>query len=131
MAKAPKPGAARKAEEMTKARRRALVITLNGASHTLHMADLGPEDDLAARRQTGMPISSFIGDDIFGADSMLVLWWMARRKAGERRLAFSKVLAQFPTFESINDADPSVEAVEDDDVIEAEVAADPLGSGGD
>ena len=119
MATAPRPGATRKAT----AKRTGLVITIGGESHTLHMADLGPEDDMAARRQTGMPISSFIGDDIFGSDSILVLWWMARRKAGERRLAFSKVLREFPTFEALNAADPGIEAIEDD---AGEGDADPL-----
>lgn len=127
MATAPRPGAARKAAEKAKAKRRALVITIGDESHTLHMADLGPEDDLAARRQTGMPISSFIGEDLFGTDSVLVLWWMARRKSGERRLAFSKVLESFPTFEALNDAGINVEAIEDDD----EGDSDPLPSAAD
>jgi hypothetical protein len=119
---APRPGGrGRQAVE-----RKALEITLNGETLTLNFADLGPEDDLASRKQTGLPISSFVQGESFGTDSFLVLWWMARRKAGERRLAFSKVLDEFPTFDAINAAEPKVEVLED----EAEVDdSDPLPSG--
>jgi hypothetical protein len=94
MATAPKPGARRKAE----AERSALKITLNGTTHMLHAADLGPADDRIARAQTGFPVSYYFNQERFGADSVLVLLWTARRKAGEADLRYDEVEKEFPTY---------------------------------
>lgn len=83
MAKAPRPGQTPNSET---AQRVGLKIRLGDVSKILHMNDLGPNDDLAARKQTGLPVTPFFEEDKFGADSLLIMWWMARRKDGEPNL---------------------------------------------
>lgn len=125
MGLAPTPGVGRRqAVERTGVR-----ITIGGESWILHTSDLGPQDDLMARKETGLPVTPFFGEDRFGMDSLLVMLWVARRKAGEQNLRFQQVIDQYPTYESINAAGLEVEAIED--VQDAEVDADPLVSDGD
>lgn len=54
----------------------------------IRFADLGPGDDLVARREIGMPVTAFLTS--FGNDTITVLWWVARRKAGERALTYKQ-----------------------------------------
>jgi hypothetical protein len=108
MAKAPPPG-----KTINEASRR-FRITLGGETRELSLTDLGPGDDLVARQQTGIPVQPFFEEDRFGPDSLLILWWMARRKNGEKRLKFSEVLAEFPSYAAIEAADPEMVMVEDD-----------------
>lgn len=130
MVKAPRPGVTKKPK------RAAIRITVEGDTCTLYMADLSPEDDLLARKETGYPVSPFINDERFGADSFALLWWMARRKRGERRLRFREVLKEMPGVvelgEMLDDGRIEFEAIEegDEDVIDVEEAGpDPLPSG--
>ncbi len=110
MATAPKPGARKKAE----AQRVALKITLNGESRQLHMSDLGPAGDRVSRAQTGFPVMPYFNGERFGSDSILVLWWMARRKAGEPDLRYDEVEKEFPTYADLEDVEIH-EVIEDDD----------------
>jgi len=126
MAKAPKT---RKEQEPARV---AIQISCRDADgspveKSLYLSDLGPQDDLVARKQTGFPVTPFLEQEAFGADSLLILWWMARRKDGEGDLRFDEVLAEFPSYQSLNDADFKVEAVEEDAVEDA----GPLPSAGD
>lgn len=126
MANAPVPGAARRDEE----RRSAIKIsTADGRDWTLHMSDLGPNDDIMARKATGLPVTPYFMDDRFGMDSLLVIMWIARRKSGEPNLRWDDVVNEFPTYESIGTAGISIEAVEDgpqDAVQDEEVGVHPL-----
>jgi hypothetical protein len=97
MATAPKPGA-RKREE---AKRATLRIALKGETRELHMSDLGPGDDRVSRAQTGFPVMPYFNGERFGADSILVLWWMARRKSGEPDLRYAEVEAEFPSYDDL------------------------------
>lgn len=125
MATAPRPGNAAKQE----ARRTGLRITVDGETLVLYMADLGPNDDMVARKETGMPVSSFIGEDNFALDSVAILWWMACRKNGRPRLKFRDVVKTFPTYAQMQDmADDgrfSIDSLED---VEGEDGPDPLPS---
>lgn len=107
-AHAPRPGQVRKDE----ANRTGLEITLRGETRTLHLADLGPGDDLESRKQTGLPVAAFMGAETFGPDSLLILWWMARRKSGEPSLRFASVLEEFPSYDELASAE--VNEVTDD-----------------
>jgi hypothetical protein len=111
MATAPKPGAARKAE----AQRTALRIKLNGTTHVLHASDLGPADDRIARRETGFPVSYYFNQEKFGADSLLVLLWTARRKAGEADLLYAEVEKEFPTYADLDGVEVEEVTDEEDD----------------
>ena len=90
-------------------------ISLRGRTIELSMEDLGPGDDLVSRQQTGFPVQSFFDETRFGPDSLLILWWMARRKNGETRLKFAEVLAEFPTYKTVTDAGFELELVEEGD----------------
>lgn len=119
MAKAPTPGKgpAAKAQEK-EAERSAMVIRCRGNEYVLHVDDLGPQDDLLSRKQTGLPVTPFFEDEKFGSDSLLIMYWMARRKSGEDRLRYQDVINEFPSYKSISEAKFEVEAVEnvpDDD----------------
>ena len=109
MATAPKPGARKKAE----AQRVALKITLNGESKLLHMSDLGPGDDRIARAQTGFPVTPYFNEERFGSDSILVAWWMARRKNGEPDLRYDVVEKEFPTWAALEGIE--IEEITDED----------------
>lgn len=93
MARAPRPGSTASDQETE---RLGLRITFRDRTLTLHLDDLGPNDDLAARKETGFPVAPFINDDRFSTDSICVLWWMARRKNGERRLRYQDVVKTWP-----------------------------------
>lgn len=128
MAKAPKPGQARREEEARAARRVAIRIKLGGEEYVLHISDLGPQDDLVARKQVGLPVTPFFTEDRFGMDSLLMMYWMARRKGGETSLQFQAVLNEYPTYESVTEAGFEIEAIEDDGEGDP---SDPLPSAGD
>lgn len=123
MANAPRPGRARQEEARRQAERVAIRITLNGESYTLHIGDLGPQDDLVARKQVGLPVTPFFAEDRFGMDSLLIIYWMARRKSGESTLQFQAVLDEYPTYESVTNAGFQIEALEDDGEVDP---GDPL-----
>lgn len=123
MVKAPTPGRARQQEVRRQAERVAIRITLKGSTYTLHVGDLGPQDDLVARKQVGLPVTPFFAEDRFGMDSLLIIYWMARRKNGEPNLLFQSILDEYPTYESVTDAGFKIEALEDDGEVDSE---DPL-----
>lgn len=89
MATAPTPGSG-------KSKRLGLRITIDGDTRDLYLADLGPADDLRARKECGLPVTQFVSEERFGLDSLAVLWWTARRKTGEPKLKFSEVVKRFP-----------------------------------
>lgn len=128
MATAPEPGARRRADQTAEFKRAGLKITLAGETRELYLAALGPADDLVARREVGFPISPFVERGTFGADSVLVLWWMARRKNGEPGLRFADVLEQFPSYAALAAADPEIEELDDDEhELEVAVGSSPEG----
>lgn len=127
MATAPTPGVSRRSE----AQRTALKIKCDDGEWTLHMSDLGPRDDIEARKATGLPVTPYFNDERFGMDSLLIIMWIARRKAGEPRLRFDDVMDEFPTYESLTEKHVEIEAVEldGDDTDDDGVDFDPLPSG--
>lgn len=91
-----------------------LRIKFAGKTYDLDPSKLGPGDDLICRQQVGFPLQGFLTQEVFGADSLLVLVWTCRRKAGEPNLTFAEVLAEYPTYESLNDAGFDIESIDDD-----------------
>lgn len=129
MATAPTPGGSKK----RKKQRTGLRITLDGDTRVLYMADLGPNDDMLSRKETTMPVSSFVGEDNFALDSVAILWWMACRKNGQPRLKFREVLKSFPSYAQLAEMSEagtfSIDSIEDGDDDEGE--DHPLSSAAD
>ncbi|HEC09746.1 MAG TPA: hypothetical protein ENI86_09300 [Acidimicrobiales bacterium] len=82
-------------------------------TRTLDPDLLGPGDDTACRKATGLPVSAFIDEDTFGSDSVLVVWWIAGRQAG-RHERYQRVVQTWPTIADLQRADPDIEYLEDD-----------------
>lgn len=105
MASAPKPGARRAAEETATAVKLVWVITVRGQEYRLRRGDLGPADARLVRQQTGfrlLDIMAEVGGGDF--DYTTVLWWLARRHAGETDLRFAQAEPDFPRYEDyLND----------------------------
>lgn len=105
---APEPGQRSRAEANAEARKAVVRITLKGRTLEVYPA-IGPADDRLARRVLGGPISPMLNAGyVFGADSLMDLWWFARVKNGEPGLTLDAVLAEFPTLIDIAEADPDV-----------------------
>jgi hypothetical protein len=87
-----------------------LTLKIDGTPHTLYTADLGPLDTIAVRQATGMSLAKVLSlaekdPDI---DVMAVVYWLARRHAGEPGLSFEDVAEELSY-------DTSYEAVADDE----------------
>lgn len=110
MAQAPRPGAGKRAKRDEDSQQ-ILTITLRREieagkgedrrvlpeSHTLAVNLLTMTDKIAVRKATGLSFESFVDGDTFGEDSLMVLWWLARRKNGEALLPFQVAAEQWPT----------------------------------
>ena|SRR5690554_5392550 len=117
MAKAPTPGKGpsqvkQQQEQEEATQRTALNLSVGDKTYTLHMDDLGPHDDLLARKQTGLPVTPFFEDERFGTDSMMMLLWIARRKDGEPNLRYDEVIKEYPNMKAIQEANFRIEAEE-------------------
>lgn len=96
MAQAPKPGVGKRKKAAEDASR-VVEITIRGQSCRFAPGNLPMQERLAVRKQTGLPFEAFWGgDDRIGLDSVLVLWWIARRQSGERQLTFDQAVREFP-----------------------------------
>lgn len=87
--RAPRPGStpsSRRTADRAAARRKAMLITYGDEQYVLAMADLGPEDDRLSRGATGFVVSELVREGKMGLDSLAVLVWTARRKAGYREV---------------------------------------------
>lgn len=125
MATAPRPGAIERAQ----AAQRGFKITVDGESLTLRLGDLGPADRMACRAETGIPLGDFLGE-AFESDSIVILWWLARRKHGAPRLKLANVLADFSSDLDLAER-VSIEPLGDDTATEEDDdSGDPLPSAG-
>lgn len=139
--RAPRPGTTPSSNGVatrTRAKRTGFKVTIGDDVWILHTADIGPGDDFVTRRQTnGIPLSQFLTADGFGLDSVAVIIWTARRKAGEKRLTLDRVMEEMPSFEEIERLSEEdrfllerLEEVEEvDNVIDVDALPDPLPSG--
>lgn len=121
MANAPKPG-------KKSAKRKGFRVTLYGQVNELHMRDVGPSDTGLVRQTTGRSLNSYLSD--MDIDSVGVINWLARRKAGEKKLTLAKVFETFPSYDEFNELmedDPennNFERLEDDDEDEVQDVID-------
>ena len=71
------------------------------------------QEKIAVRYATGLPLESFVKVDAFGEDSLVVLWWLARRHNGEPNLAFATSCADWPSPLGADDLD--IQTITDDE----------------
>jgi hypothetical protein len=111
MATAPRPSAQQK--------RKALKITVHGIPYTLNFADLNPLDAADVRKATGLPLNALIDSDP-DLDTIAVLYWLARRKAGDRRVTFAEISEEL-TYDAVLSGALTVDEITD----EPEDTSDP------
>lgn len=64
---------------------------------TLAPGNVSLAEKMVVRKATGLPFEAFLGDeDKIGADSVAVLWWLARRAGGEPMLTWKQVESEWP-----------------------------------
>lgn len=103
MAKAPNPktlGASKKANV-------AIRITVRGDTTVIRPSDFGARDDVLVRRETkaaNVGRLSLLGafqeldERSMGLDSICLLHWLGRRKAGDTTMSYAEALDRFPTY---------------------------------
>lgn len=95
MAQAPRPGVGAR-NAAADAAQKVMTITLRGESKRLAIGNVPISERLVVRKATGLPFEAFLGDDKIGLDSIMVLWWLARRGEGETFLTLEQASADFP-----------------------------------
>lgn len=97
MTGAPTPGAG-KVKAQAAAAQLVVSITLRGETKHVAPFNLPLGEALAFRKATGgLAVESFwSGSSSIGADSVKMLWWLARRAEGEDRLSLEEVWDQWP-----------------------------------
>ncbi len=114
MATAPKPGGIKQVPT--------LKITVRDVAAIINPGEFGPKDDSLVRRESMAAFGERVSltgvlqefdSGAVGLDSLCLLWWLARRKAGETDESLSDALDSFPTYAEFEGA-VQVEVVEDD-----------------
>lgn len=119
MAKAPRPGVGRRADEV-KAAKVVHKLRIGDETRTIALANIPIKDRLAVRKATGLPLESFVVGDAFGIDSLMIVWWLAGRASGQPNLSLAEVERDWP--EELGEDDIDFTEVTDD---EDEDADDP------
>lgn len=123
MAKAPTPGKTR--DDKT------IRITVRGVAAVVRPADFGPRDDALVRRETLkalgwkgslMAALTQLDEESIGLDSICLLWWLSRRKAGDTTEAYAQALDGFPNFAE------AAEQVQFEEVLDGDGDGEGVGS---
>lgn len=106
MATAPRPGVSGRATQQT-ADQTVMTITIKrpiyhdqrlvADTHTIAPGNLPMRERVICRKATGLPLAAFWAEDRIDVDSLMVLWWLARRMNGESTLTFDQAADQWPT----------------------------------
>lgn len=127
MAKAPRPGVGQRNEDQREAQKvmrltihRELFTTGKKSrpipeTHELAPGNLPMRERTICRKATGLPFSSFWTENAIDIDSLLVLWWMARRANGEASLTLAQAEEEFPTDLGPEDIDVEIDDGSDED----------------
>lgn len=92
MAKAPRPGVGARMDEARGAEQ-LLVLRIGEERWTLGWQNLPMGERMLVRKWTGLPYSAFYqGSETIDADSLALLWCLARRAQGEASLVFNDAL---------------------------------------
>ena len=117
MAKAPRPGVGKRAEEAAGAEQ-LLVLRIGDDKWTLAWQNIPLGERMLVRKWTGIPYSAFYqGTETIDADSLALLWCLARRASGESGLTFDDALVaawNARLDEAAGDFDVSVESPDDE-----------------
>ena len=131
MATAPRPGAQRRKQESAKA----FSISIDGVKAVVRPGDFGPRDEVIVRMATKKPFNETeptrgglgyelslqgliaqMGDEAtVGSDTLAVLWWFGRYKAGENVTLGQVVFDEFPSLAELNDDRLTLEEIIEDD----------------
>ncbi len=128
MAKAPTPGVSKRADEL-EAAQQVITITIKrpihtadgrlvDPTHTLGINNIPIRERVICRKATGLPMAAYwSGEDRIDLDSVVVLWWMARRLNGEFTLTWEQACDQFPLDLGVDEIEMEMEGAgtEDDD----------------
>lgn len=113
-ARAPRPGAGRRNDEATAAKRM-LKLRIRDEERVLTAVDNLPmKERLIVRKATGLPVEAFLGEVEFGLDSLQVMWWLAGRAAGDPFLTLKRVVDEWPEDLTEDDVD-LIEVTADDE----------------
>ena len=106
MATAPRPGVSKRAEELAESQQLITIeirrdLTHQGRPiervHRIGIANLPMRERIICRKATGLPITAFwASEEQIDLDSIVVLWWMARRMNGEATLTFDQAAEDWP-----------------------------------
>lgn len=106
MATAPRPGVSKRAEELAESQQLITIeirrdLTHQGRPiervHRIGIANLPMRERIICRKATGLPLTAFwASEEQIDLDSIVVLWWMARRMNGEATLTFDQAIADWP-----------------------------------
>jgi hypothetical protein len=84
------------------------------AAVTLAPNNIPLSEKLIVRKATGLPFEAFLGDeDRIGADSVAVMWWLARRANGEPMLTWKQAEQDWPDELKAEDIDVEVDDPEE------------------
>lgn len=120
MAKAPRPGAARRDREAD----RLITITVRGEESVIRPGDFGPRDDALVRKETKMAqvervslmgAMQAMDEGTIGLDLICLLWWLGRRKAGDTTMSYGDALDAFPTYATAEDEIDFEESADDEE----------------
>lgn len=107
MARAPRPGVSRREEERDESQQM-VTITIKRdlvtgkdkriipQSYDIAIGNVPMRERIICRKATGLPLTAFWAEDRIDIDSVMVLWWMARRLNGEATLTFDQAAADWP-----------------------------------
>jgi len=115
MAQAPTPGAGRHSAAADAAQK-VMTITIRGESKRLAIGNVAIQEKLIVRKATGLPFEAFLSEDRIGSDSLMVMWWLARRGEGETQLTFDAACADWPADIETDDIEVTVDDPNGDDV---------------
>ena len=95
MAKAPIPGAGKRQSE-AKAAKVVHKLRVGDETRTVALANVPLKERLLVRKATGLPLEAFLTGDTFGIDSLMIVWWLAGRAAGDAFLTLEQVQERWP-----------------------------------
>lgn len=112
MAKAPRPGASRRAAETADAQKVA-TISYRGEDHTLAIGLVPLREKLAFLRATGYAFEELTFRESIYIESIGPLVWLSRRANGEPSLSFDEFCASWPNDLTIGEVTLTVEFPDD------------------
>ena len=73
-------------------------------------------EKIAVRAATGLPVEAFLrpGENTVGEDSLVVLWWLARRHNGSPGLSWATHVEEWPS--RLEEGDIDLVVVTDDEI---------------